>query len=78
MFELARSFDFFDVIFETGALSESVARFYFKQLLTALEYLHSSNFCHRDLKPENLLFDQEMNLKVTDFGFASILRDKTG
>ena len=36
----------------------------------AIAYMHKNNMIHRDIKPENLLIDENLNLKLCDFGFA--------
>ncbi|KAM7262498.1 hypothetical protein ACFE04_000181 [Oxalis oulophora] len=54
-----------------GRLREDVARAYFQQLISAIDFCHSRGVYHRDLKPENLLLDEEGNLKVTDFGLSA-------
>ncbi|XP_060171804.1 CBL-interacting serine/threonine-protein kinase 6 [Lycium barbarum] len=54
-----------------GRLREDVARGYFQQLISAIDFCHSRGVYHRDLKPENLLLDEEGNLKVTDFGLSA-------
>lgn len=50
------------------------ARRFFNQLLNGVSYLHSKGVAHRDLKPENLLLDDGDNLKISDFGMATMFR----
>ena len=54
-----------------------VTRFYLATIVLALRYLHSFNIIYRDLKPENLLLDSRGYLRLTDFGFAKIVEDRT-
>lgn len=53
------------------------ANFYASEIVLALEYLHSLMIVYRDLKPENLLIDRDGHMKITDFGFAKKLKDRT-
>ncbi|KAL7606410.1 hypothetical protein Lser_V15G17636 [Lactuca serriola] len=55
-----------------GKLKEDVARKYFQQLISAVDFCHSRGVSHRDLKPENLLLDENGDLKVTDFGLSAL------
>jgi len=76
--ELATGGELFDYVATTGRFAEPMARFYFHQLISGLEYVHNKGVTHRDLKPENVLFDAAFNLKVADFGFAAPLEGRDG
>lgn len=41
--------------------------------MDGLLYIYNQGIAHRDLKPENLLFDKNFDLKMADFGFATVL-----
>ena len=60
-----------------GRFSNDVAMFYLTEILLAFQYLHQMDIAYRDLKPENLLIDKEGHVKVTDFGFSKVIKDKT-
>ncbi|KAK8495551.1 hypothetical protein V6N12_066111 [Hibiscus sabdariffa] len=55
-----------------GKLREDMARRYFQQLISAVDFCHSRGVYHRDLKPENLLLDENGTLKVSDFGLSAL------
>jgi len=55
-----------------GKLKEDLARKYFQQLVSAIDFCHSRGVSHRDLKPENLLLDHNEDLKVSDFGLSAL------
>ena len=77
--EYAQGGQLFDFIkFSGGPFSEKICKFYFKQLINGLKYLYEQGYSHRDLKPENLLFDEHFNLKIADFGFATLSVGKLG
>lgn len=69
--------DLFENISRGGPVHEGIARYYFTQLVSAVEYLHSRNVAHRDIKLDNILLDDNFQLMLIDFGFAEECRAKT-
>ncbi|EAY75896.1 hypothetical protein OsI_03813 [Oryza sativa Indica Group] len=70
--EYASGGELFTRLSRSPRFPEPVARRYFQQLITAVEFCHSRGVYHRDLKPENLLLDARGDLKVTDFGLSAL------
>ncbi|XP_077444614.1 serine/threonine-protein kinase BRSK2-like isoform X7 [Stigmatopora argus] len=64
--------ELFDYLVKKGRLTPKEARKFFRQIISALDFCHSYSICHRDLKPENLLLDDKNNIRIADFGMASL------
>lgn len=66
-----------DYIKSRGPLPESMIGRLFSQIYSVLFYLHKTvKVSHRDLKAENILFDQNYNIRVIDFGLSTTFVDE--
>ena len=54
-------------------VTEPEARYFIKQILDACIYLHNARIIHRDLKLGNLFLNDELEVKIGDFGLATQL-----
>uniref|UniRef100_A0A2H1W7G0 SFRICE_034542 n=1 Tax=Spodoptera frugiperda TaxID=7108 RepID=A0A2H1W7G0_SPOFR len=75
VFELCKNGELFDYLTSVVTLSEKKTRYIMRQVLEGVRHVHSKCIVHRDLKPENILLDDQLNVKITDFGFAKVLKD---
>ncbi|XP_053125791.1 serine/threonine-protein kinase Chk1 isoform X2 [Hemicordylus capensis] len=66
--------ELFDRIEPDIGMPEADAQKFFHQLIAGVVYLHSLGVTHRDIKPENLLLDERDNLKISDFGLATVFK----
>jgi serine/threonine protein kinase len=74
--ELANGGDLVTLIEQKGKLTEDEAKPLFKQIVSAVQFLHSHNITHRDIKAENFLISKDSNgivLKLSDFGLSAFM-----
>ncbi|KAB8349511.1 hypothetical protein FH972_023537 [Carpinus fangiana] len=71
--DVAPNGELLGVLKKYSSFDEECSKFYGAEILDAIEYMHSRGIIHRDLKPENVLLDEQLHVKITDFGTAKIL-----
>lgn len=71
MLEYVTGGDFYDTVQDLEGMGEKSGRYFMNQLVDMMSYLKKKNVAHRDLKLENILIDENLQLKVSDFGFST-------
>jgi len=73
--ELCKSKSMMELHKRRKAVTEPEARFFTQQILEGLVHLHSKSIVHRDLKLGNLFLDENLVVKIGDFGLATTVKE---
>ena len=77
LLEVALGGELFSHLRGEGKFEPAKGALYAAMVCSAFSYMHARKIAHRDLKPENLIFDTQGYLKLVDFGFAKVIKDRT-
>jgi len=69
--ELCRRRSLMEMHKRRKAITEPETRYFMRQIVLACQYLHNNKIIHRDLKLGNLFLNDDMELKIGDFGLAT-------
>jgi polo-like kinase 1 len=58
-------------------VTEPETRYFVKQIVEACIYLHEKRIIHRDLKLGNLFLNDQMEIKIGDFGLATRMENQS-
>ncbi|XP_072917021.1 serine/threonine-protein kinase PLK1 [Hemitrygon akajei] len=72
--ELCRRRSLLELHKRRKAVTEPEARYYLKQTILGTQYLHNNHVIHRDLKLGNLFLNDDMEVKIGDFGLATTVQ----
>ncbi|PRP87793.1 putative protein kinase [Planoprotostelium fungivorum] len=75
LLELCNHKSMMELLRKRKSLAECEVRYYMKQIVLAVKYMHDRRIIHRDLKLGNL-FIREMRVKIGDFGLATQLTEE--
>jgi len=69
--ELCRRRSLMELHKRRKAITEPETRYFMNQILLGVSYLHKRKIIHRDLKLGNIFLNEEMEIKIGDFGLAT-------
>lgn len=72
--ELCGGGDLLNYVRKRRRLKEDLAKYFFKQIVEGLNYIHQKNIVHRDIKLDNILLDHLGNVKICDFGVSKLVK----
>lgn len=76
--ELCSGGDLLTYVRKRRKLKEDVAKYFFKQIIDGLAYIHHSKLIvHRDIKLDNILLDANGRIKICDFGVSRQVSSET-
>lgn len=77
MLEYAAGGELFSHLRRLRKFDFNLYQFYSAELACAIRHMHEVRVAYRDIKPENILLTQSGHIRITDFGFAKIVDDRT-
>jgi polo-like kinase 1 len=75
LLELCSNQSLMELMKKRKRLTEPEVRYYFLQILEAVQYLHRNNVIHRDLKLGNLFLNKDLQVKLGDMGLSTKLEN---
>ena len=72
--EYASEGDLLTYMKENGRLSEEKGKVIFKQVVEGVGHCHDNKILHRDIKLDNILLDQNLGVKICDFGVSRFIK----
>jgi hypothetical protein len=75
---LAMVMDYYPgTLMDLHMLKPNQAKYYIRECVYAIQFMHSKGIVHRDLKASNICLSADGHIKVIDFGVAIDLNDET-